>query len=388
MKILWITPWFLDYRIPVYKLLNELSGNNFYLMYSTSEVPERVHEKLQKELGDNAIALKAGNPLALKKSDTTFSNTELIIRRQPDLYKKIKSVKPDVIITEGFGGWAPKGIKYAFFNRKKLLMFYERTAYIERNAPWWRTLYRKIAGRPVDHFLINGSLTRQYLEDVLKFKKTPKTEGVMCADSFGLSTAVKNVQKQELDNLKKELNLKNGLTFLFVGQIVKRKGIEELLTAWTTHLKTHPNDNLIALGKGVLLDELKEKYKDEQSIHLLGAIDYDSIFKYYASADVFIMPTLEDNWCLVVPEAMTCGLPIACSIYNGGHKELVLDGKNGYNFDPHSQESIIETLSKFHTSDLSAMGKESIRIESAYTPDIAAQKIYDACVSTFKTKRK
>lgn len=35
----------------------------------------------------------------------------------------------------------------------------------------------------------------------------------------------------------------------------------------------------------------------------IGRMEYDNIYKYYAIADVFLMPTLEDNWCLVVPEA-------------------------------------------------------------------------------------
>lgn len=43
------------------------------------------------------------------------------------------------------------------------MMFYERTKYVERNSPWYRTLYRILIGHFVDHFLINGIQTEEYL---------------------------------------------------------------------------------------------------------------------------------------------------------------------------------------------------------------------------------
>ena len=111
-------------------------------------------------------------------------------------------------------------------------MFYERTAYVERNSPTWRSMYRRLVGIPVDYFLINGTLTEEYLNEGLHFKRTPKVKGCMCADSFGLSQAVEKVTRADKDALREELKLKDGLTFLFVGQMVERKGIKELLAVW------------------------------------------------------------------------------------------------------------------------------------------------------------
>lgn len=42
-------------------------------------------------------------------------------------------------------------------------------------------------------------------------------------------------------------------------------------------------------------------------------------------------------------------------------------------------ESIIDILAKFHQADLSAMGQKAIEIESNYTPDKAAARIFEAC---------
>lgn len=384
MKILWISPWFGNYRIPVYEYLNKLSKGNFYIICSEENTSDLVREKLKASLGEHAIIMSGEKRTTMGNEESDFANSALVIKRQPGLYKKVKEVKPDVVITEGFGGWAPAGIRYAVLHRKKLCMFYERTAYVERNSPQWRSWYRRIVGMPVDHFLINGTLTEQYLNEGLHFKHTPKVKGCMCADSFGLAEAVKTVTDADKQVLAKELDLKGGLTYLFVGQMVERKGIEQLLDAWTAHIEKHPDDNLIVIGKGILLDKMKEQYDSCSSLHILGAVNYDLLYRYYALCDVFIMPTLEDNWCLVIPEAMACGKPVASSIYNGGHYELVQNGVNGYNFDPLKKEEILDTLDKFHGADLEAMGKKSVEIESNFTPDKAAQRIFDACKCVFE----
>lgn len=384
MKILWISPWFGNYRIPVYEYLNKLSKGNFYIICSEENTSDLVREKLKTTLGKNAIIMSGEKRTTMGNEESDFANSALVIKRQPGLYKKVKEVKPDVVITEGFGGWAPAGIRYAVLHRKKLCMFYERTAYVERNSPQWRSWYRRIVGMPVDHFLINGTLTEQYLNEGLHFKHTPKVKGCMCADSFGLAEAVKTVTDADKQVLAKELDLKGGLTYLFVGQMVERKGIEQLLDAWTAHIEKHPDDNLIVIGKGILLDKMKEQYDSCSSVHILGAVNYDLLYRYYALCNVFIMPTLEDNWCLVIPEAMACGKPVASSIYNGGHYELVQNGVNGYNFDPLKKEEILDTLDKFHGADLEAMGKKSVEIESNFTPDKAAQRIFDACKCVFE----
>lgn len=386
MKILWSTPWFGNYRVPVYDWLKKLTGDNFYLVCSETDTSDLVRQKLYDTLGGHVKILKGEKRITFGCNNTTLANKNLIIKRQPGLYNAIKEVNPDVVIVEGFGSWAPIGIKYAVLHRKTLCMFYERTAHVERSAPWYRKLYRKLVGIPVDWFLINGSLTENYLNKGLHFNNTPKTKGCMCADSFGLANSVASIQEKQKEEMRKELGIKNGLTYLFVGQMVVRKGIRELLAAWEKHTAKHPDDHLIAAGSGVLFDDLRKEYSTLKSVHLLGQVGYDKLHRYYALCDVFIMPTLEDNWCLVIPEAMACGKPVACSIYNGGHYELVKNGVNGYNFDPLNQESIISVLDKFHHADLAAMGREAVRIESDYTPDKSANRIYNACLAAYNRK--
>lgn len=377
MKIVQVSPWFGNYRVPVYDYLNKLSGNNFFLLTSDMYLTDLVKEKLHKTLGDHVIMMEPEKQWEIGHDTTDFANATLRLQWQPGLYKLLKEQNPDVVISEGFGRIAPIVIAYAKLHRKKLCIIYERTAHVERNSPRYRTWFRKLIGRCADLFLINGDLTEQYMNEQLGFAKYPKVKGCMVADSHELAKAVAAISMSEKRELASSLNLNTGLTFLFIGQMVERKGIRQLLSAWTKHIEVKPNDNLIVIGSGVLKDSLAEQYAEIASVHILGGIAYDLLHKYYALCDVFIMPTLEDNWCLVIPEAMACHKPVAGSIYNGGTCELVIDGKTGYQFDPLQETSILETLRKFHDSDLIQMGEAAAKLEENFWPDKAARRIYE-----------
>lgn len=116
----------------------------------------------------------------------------------------------------------------------------------------------------------------------------------------------------------------------------------------------------------------------------MGTVVYDTIYRYYNAADVFVIPTLEDNWSLVVPEAMACGLPVACSVYNGCYPELVHEGENGALFDPLDVKSTVKALDYFHHVDLDQQGARSIEIEKQYNTERVAQNIFNALMADFK----
>lgn len=169
----------------------------------------------------------------------------------------------------------------------------------------------------------------------------------------------------------------DGLLFLFSGQIVKRKGVNFLLKAWKKHVINHPNDKLVLIGYGDMYDALKLKYGDEESIYMEGKVNYGDVYRYYAIADVFVLPTIEDNWSLVIPEAMACGLPVSTSIYNGCHPELVKKDENGVTFDTYNQESIIFALDYFHHQDLKAMGRMSVELEREFNTEHCAKRMFN-----------
>lgn len=380
MKILWLSSWFGDYRVPVYDNLNRLSDGAFWIVCSEMETSELVRRKLREKLGDHAIIMPQQKIIRLGNADSDFANSSLALHWQQGLYSTIRNVKPDVIIVEGFGRWAPAGIIYSILHRKRLLMFYERTAWTERKAGWWRTLYRRLAGKAVDCFLSNGALSEQYLRENLGFSSAPIIKGCMSADSFYLHYDVEaELEARHKADRETECRSGKGIRFLYVGRIVEPKGIRQLLEAWEIHHQSYSNDTLTLAGEGILLNEMRERYGDDKGIIMAGYVSYDRIYSYYKECDVVVQPTLEDNWSLVIPEAMSCGRAVMCSIYNGGYPELVKDSVNGYSFDPLDKEDFVNAFAKFHSANLLKMGRLGMMIEKNFSPEKAALRIYKAC---------
>lgn len=377
IKLLWINPSFLDYRIPLYKCINEKLNCNFRLIYSKSRVPQRCIEKIEKAIGENALNQFEDKIISVGSVDG-FANKGVNIPITHGLYKLIKKSSPDIIITEGFFQFTPLALLYALFNHIPLMIAYERTKHTERNCPFYRRWYRRLVNIFVSGYIVNGKETKEYL---ISQGINPNVifTGAMCADSDELSNKVSALTEEDIICYKKELINKSGdgLTYIYVGRIIELKGINYLLNSWRIHLSKYPLDKLLIVGDGPLLEEYCRLYHDS-SIIFTGGIDYSDIYKYYAISDVFIIPTLEDNWSLVVPEAMACGLPIACSIYNGCHPELIIEDVNGKTFDPLNQDSILETLSYFHQHDIKMMGSNSINIEKQYSPEKTAENIINA----------
>ena len=390
MRITWVTRSFLDYRIPVFKELDKLCGGELTLIYNRECTSDALVSNIEAILDKRAIGMTGEFRLATtrKKNVTNdFANKGIRIPYQPGLIQRINESMPDVMVSDGFMQWTYAPLWKRMWSRKiPLVICYERTAHTERNCQLYRKLYRKWAMRFVDAYCVNGSLCGEYLQS-LGVRKDKLFYGQMAADTDGLSETVGSVSLDEAKALRKTLDI-SGRIFLYVGQLIPRKGIMELLNAW--RLAALDNAALLLVGDGTQMKELRD-YCTQWSLNVFftGKIAYKEIAKFYRIADVFVMPTLEDNWSLVVPEAMACGLPIACSKYNGCWPELVKP-ENGWVFDPLDKENTVGTLqsiSALDTADLQKMGQCSRRIVEAFSPAKAAQAILEACQKAVANKK-
>lgn len=382
MRITWITRSFLDYRIPVFKALDEMCGHSLTVIYYKDVPPERTQKKIRAVLGERAIArdkeLRIGNKP--KIDNASKSNTSFRIPVSPGLVKQIIDSKPDVLISDGFMQWTYAALIVRALKGIPHVMCYERTKYTERNAGKLRVFYRKFVSNWIDAIDCNGQLTKEYVKELLNWQDNRLTTGHMVADTEGMKTAVEQTMEISCKELRDKLNIK-GTMLLFVGQLIERKGVEELLDAWKEFSQEEHEATLVYVGTGDLEGKLQQRIKNEniENIVLTGSIDYDSIAVYYKTADCFIIATKEDNWSLVVPEAMACGLPIASSEYNGCWPELVTP-ENGWVFDSLNKTDIINTLKKIISSKdkLKKMGEVSKSIVASHTAKEAAKSIMDA----------
>ena len=390
MRITWVTRSFLDYRIPIYAEINRLCDNQLTVIFNADVTPDRCQEKLRTILGDRAIGLDGEIRIGGKRIENqTFANKGgLRIPLRPGLIKKVRKTTPDIILSDGFFQWTYAALANNAFWNTPHLMLYERTSYTERNVSKIRHFARKIAARYISAISCNGIQTKEYLTD-FGFPKNRLYLGNMAADTIGLQSAISQVSPQQIDFLKTKYSL-SGPVILFVGQIIPRKGIMELLATWKGFESENPEPQLVLLGNGEQFDEATRFIADNKlkNVRLPGRVDYSEVAQFYALANLFLIPTLEDNWSLVVPEAMSCGLPIICSKYNGCWPELVKP-ENGWVFDPLDPENFKSTLKTAvnNESRWETMGQKSLEIIQNYTPEKIAGSIYASIENVLENER-
>ena len=121
------------------------------------------------------------------------------------------------------------------------------------------------------------------------------------------------------------------------------KGILNFLTA--IGIENIKKTKIKIAGSGSSFDSYKNyinKYKIHENVFLLGDLDRNTIIKEYKLADFFILPSFSDPSPLTVVEACKIGLPLLISNRCGNHFEAVVEGENGYTFDPFDKNNIRE----------------------------------------------
>lgn len=134
--------------------------------------------------------------------------------------------------------------------------------------------------------------------------------------------------EEEKQNLRKELNITEKHCILAVGQFVHRKGFDVLLNS----AKMLSNDIGIYLVGGEPIEEYLSFIKENglENIHFICFKNKPELKKYYLACDVFVHPTRDDIWGLVINEAMACGCPVITTEKCIAGLELIKNDLNGY----------------------------------------------------------
>lgn len=100
---------------------------------------------------------------------------------------------------------------------------------------------------------------------------------------------------------------------------------------------------------------------------------------YYATSDLFVIPSFAEGMAQVGIEAMSCGLPIICT-QNSGVSDAVKDGVNGFIIPPGNAEAIREKLNWFlsHKGIIREMGEAAHKTSLQYTWDNYEKQISDS----------
>lgn len=168
---------------------------------------------------------------------------------------------------------------------------------------------------------------------------------------------------------KKVLRRKLGMTeqkiVLSVGQFIHRKGYDILCRS-----ASQLSDNV---GIYIVGGEPTEEYLQLQRelglnhVHFVGFCPHDALKEYYQAADLFVLPTREDIWGLVINEAMAWGLPVITTDRCGAGLDLVTDGVNGYIVPVGDVAALTNRMRQILQEDSGRMGVASLERIRPYT---------------------
>lgn len=162
------------------------------------------------------------------------------------------------------------------------------------------------------------------------------------------------VRSEEL-KVKSEKLHSDRFTFLFVGRIVKDKGINELCQAFDRLSESAPV-RLILVGPSEdsldpISDEARNIISENPAVEAVGPKRGDELLAYYAAADCFVMPSYREGFPNTVLEAGAMGLPSIVTDINGS-REIIKDGENGMIVPPKDTEALYRAMKHMLTSTL------------------------------------
>lgn len=153
------------------------------------------------------------------------------------------------------------------------------------------------------------------------------------------------------------------LRLLFVGTIMRRKGIEILLSA----VRNLPEKTVTLQLVGPMGDAADLLRRHKGLFSYLPFQQHDDLVKQYQEADVFVFPSLLDSWAQTVLEAMACGTP-AIVTENTGAKDAVLQG-GGWVVPTNDESALQARLEQLmdNRATIEVHGKKAQQIARQYT---------------------
>ncbi len=252
-----------------------------------------------------------------------------------DTLRLLNNEDPDLVVSTETG--MRSLLAYWYSQRKKIpfTIWWEGTPFQHRRVNWLRRMIRKFLATRVDHWITHGSeFDSTYVQSLgVARERIFETPFTINGEPFSPGTRI-----EKLDD---------NFTLLVASQLHKRKGIAQLFAS-LEHVAQIDEElfsrlELRIAGSGQLENSIAEFAATRPYIVLLGALSREQLISEYRNANVFVFPSLDDQWGVVVNEAVMCGTPCFCSHYAGAHRLL----PSQWWFDPLRPSDLAERLRAF-----------------------------------------
>jgi len=286
------------------------------------------------------------------------------------------SYRPDVIVAGELG---VRTLLAAFYKMlrpgTKLIIWATLSEHTEALRGRMKKALRRWLLRRADGVYVNGASGMRYIQS-LGFKDGPISVVPYTADNRAFQDP--GIREHG-----------GPLRLLYTGQLVERKGLYPFLRQLALWCGHHPAKciALSVVGGGDQLNRLKEiELPPNLQIDFKGSVNFQQLPFHYHNGEIYVYPTLADEWGLVVNEAMIAGLPVLGSRYSQAAEELIQDGVNGWLFNPTDEQdtySAIDRALETDSATLDAMGRRAIDRVAGLTQQTMANRMSEMIGQVF-----
>jgi 1,2-diacylglycerol 3-alpha-glucosyltransferase len=288
------------------------------------------------------------------------------------IQKALEQSAPEVVLCGGYSYIASwQALRWARRNRVRFLLWSESNLQDMRRRYRFVEFLKKQFLKRSDGFVVPGTSALEYLR-AQGIGESRISIAPNAVDNDLFAKAAGSARRNALA-LRREHALPDRY-FLFVGRLVREKGIFELISAYSNLSEQLRREiGLVFVGDGEARQELQSfgSSISPGNVRFVGFVQREQLGAYYGLAAALVLPTYTDTWGMVVNEAMACGLPVIVSRAAGCAADLVHENRNGLlvtTRDVHSLETAIGTLAQ--RRDLcEAMGACSSQHIQSYSPE-------------------
>lgn len=161
---------------------------------------------------------------------------------------------------------------------------------------------------------------------------------------------------------------------LYVGRIIRYKGLDYLVVSAPEIVKRHSNVKFVVAGPAAFYqtalstpyyEELREeieRQKLQQFFLFTGAVNEKDLLGLYSACDLFVLPSLVEPFGMVLVEAMSCGKPVIGSRIDG-IIDIINDGKDGFLISPAAPKELAAKIDYLlaRPKEIERMGEMAIK---------------------------
>jgi len=327
-KVVFVTNVVPIYRYPIFERLARANDFRFQILVT---VP------LSVSCPDAVANLPLKYSRSLNVLRTTNHSASGAMQREPfsiplTLIADLVRCRPDIIVAGDFGLRSAICWCVARLLGCRFVLSSEEIATSALGRSRLQHRMRRFLVRRADAFLAWGDPARLLLRSM----NVGESRIFTCAQAVDNEFWLR--QAQSLDRRAERASLGfDGVVFLLVGRALPRKGFQNFLDAWgRLPRELHARLCAVIVGDGNYLEHLKSAAaaRGLGNVRFSGAKSAAQLARFYAAADIFVFPSLEDVWGLVVNEAMCFGLPVLASQFAGASQSLVAGSGIGLVFNP------------------------------------------------------